>query len=197
MWLKASSRLKLRLKAMQTSTSARRYGIAIAGNVVRLRQDFSGQYRSEGPQFVGSIINTGGSPFYLTSDSMSFNNNGSIPLTDTGCESTCRTSVEGVGLSLNCSTYTLPFDLNPSYSSDGTYNVADDPAVINGTFVFESRFTWTLATNILSLGVAHKSTTACNGTIQVQNCIIRPGNWSLCPILTVTVEPWSEPMSIE
>jgi hypothetical protein len=118
----------------------------MAGNVVRLRQDFSGQYRSEGPQFVGSIINTEGGPFYLTSDSMSFNNNGSIPLTDTGCESTCRTSVEGAGLSLNCSTYTLPFNLNPSYSSDGTYNVADDPAVINGTFVFESRFTWTLAT---------------------------------------------------
>ena len=56
---------------MQTSTSAGRYGIAMAGNVVRSRQDFSGQYRSEGPQFVGSTINTEGGPFYLTSDSMS------------------------------------------------------------------------------------------------------------------------------
>ena len=43
----------------------------MAGNVVRSRQDFPGQYRSEGPQFVGSTINTEGGPFYLTSESMS------------------------------------------------------------------------------------------------------------------------------
>ena len=56
----------------------------MAGNVVRSRQDFSGQYRSEGPQFVGSTINTEGGPFYLTSDSMS----------------DCRCALSGVSLTV-------------------------------------------------------------------------------------------------
>lgn len=43
----------------------------MADNVVRSRQDFSGQYRSEGPQFVGNTIDTAGGSIYLTSDSMS------------------------------------------------------------------------------------------------------------------------------
>jgi len=41
----------------------------MADNVVRSTQDFSGRYQSDGPQFVGSTINTAGGSIYL--DSMS------------------------------------------------------------------------------------------------------------------------------
>ena len=43
----------------------------MAADLVRQKQDLSGQFRSDGHLFAGNSFNTGGGPVNITSDSMS------------------------------------------------------------------------------------------------------------------------------
>ncbi|KAJ9614090.1 hypothetical protein H2200_002226 [Cladophialophora chaetospira] len=97
-----------------------------------------------------------------------YNVNGPIAIGGTGCTGICSAYVAGVGLSLNCSAYEVPFNINEAASPDPQFYVA-----INGTDVFETEFVWNggSASNI-SLGVLYKETSDCSGVLQVKNCTI-------------------------
>jgi Protein of unknown function (DUF3176) len=88
-----------------------------------------------------------------------------------GCQGNCKARLEGVGLAVNCSSYTWPFDLNPS--TEQPYDVANDPAVVNGTNVFQSLFEWTVASGNMSLNIQYKDKSPCQGDLIVRNCTIQ------------------------
>lgn len=96
--------------------------------------------------------------------------NANVPQTieNTGCNGVCSTYVSGVGLSLNCSAYEIPFNITEASSTSPQFDIA-----INGTDVFETQLVWdgTRAGNI-SLGVLYKETGDCAGVLQVRNCTI-------------------------
>jgi hypothetical protein len=102
-----------------------------------------------------------------------FNNNASIPAPDTGCKGSCATSVEGLGFALNCSSYSLPFNLIPQTDSSGSIELGNGTAV-DGIDVFESHFGWSvIAPSNFSIGIAHKPTPECSGELLVSNCTLR------------------------
>lgn len=73
----------------------------------------------------------------------SWNNNATIPMPDTGCKGTCSASIEGLGLALNCSSYTIPFDLEPKTGDNGTFETGEGTAV-DDIDAFDSRFGWSV-----------------------------------------------------
>ena len=95
---------------------------------------------------------------------------------NTGCQGSCRASAKGVGLSLNCSSDTIPFDLIEGQSStSGPYNAGNDPAIVNGTYIYQSTFDWFGdAADWQRVNVTYKATAPCNGTLLTQQCIITP-----------------------
>jgi hypothetical protein len=88
-----------------------------------------------------------------------------------GCQGNCKARLEGVGLAVNCSSYTWPFDLNPS--TEQPYDAADDPAVVNCTNVLQSHFEWEVASGNMSLNIQYKDKSPCQGELIVRNCTIQ------------------------
>jgi hypothetical protein len=102
-----------------------------------------------------------------------FNVNASISVKNTGCRGTCSTSVEGLGLALNCSSYTVPFNLNPETYDNGTIFTGPGSSV-QGINVFESSFYWDVSAPAnMTIGIAYKPTQDCAGELKVQNCSIQ------------------------
>jgi hypothetical protein len=101
-----------------------------------------------------------------------FNINASIPINNTGCKGTCSTSIDGLGLALNCSSYTVPFNLNPETDENGT--IINGPgSSVQGINVFESSFYWDVSAPAnMTVGIAYKPTQDCAGELKVQNCSI-------------------------
>ncbi|MCJ1340724.1 hypothetical protein MMC09_006020 [Bachmanniomyces sp. S44760] len=96
-----------------------------------------------------------------------------INMTNTGCQGTCSGRVSGVGLAINCSSSTSPFDLRFLPSADGSYN-NNQQSLSNGTQAFMSNFLWDLENpGNISLNVQYKDTSACFGNLNVQNCSLR------------------------
>ncbi|ETN44487.1 uncharacterized protein HMPREF1541_10157 [Cyphellophora europaea CBS 101466] len=100
----------------------------------------------------------------------SFNNNATIQMPKTGCKGTCSATVEGLGFALNCSSYTVPYDLNPQIFDNGSVQTGADSSV-DGIDAFETHFRWsTNAPSNLTIGTVYKPTLECSGALQVQNC---------------------------
>ncbi|KAK5216845.1 hypothetical protein LTR72_010215 [Exophiala xenobiotica] len=97
-----------------------------------------------------------------------YNNNEMRLANRSGCPGNCKARVMGVGLSVNCSSYTWPFNLAPS--TEQPYNVSNDPAVINGTVVFQTLFDWEAASGNMSLNIQYKDKSPCTGDLTVKNC---------------------------
>lgn len=87
-----------------------------------------------------------------------------------GCQGDCRSTVLGVGLSVNCSSYTWPFTLETS--SEQPYNASNDPVIVNGTNIFQSLFEWQVASGNMSLNIQYKDKAPCEGDLIVKNCTI-------------------------
>lgn len=103
----------------------------------------------------------------------SWNNNATMPMPDTGCRGTCSASVEGLGLAVNCSSYTIPFDLVPQTSSNGSIELGEGTAV-DGIDAFESLFGWTvISPSKFTIGTAYKPSLDCTGDLVVQNCSLQ------------------------
>lgn len=99
----------------------------------------------------------------FSSIAQDFYNREDIRIADTGCEGSCRTTVRGAGLAVNCSTYTHPFELRTRHES----------AAMNSTQVFGTTFDWQTFSGNMSLGVQYKDTKDCFGNIIVENCTLR------------------------
>lgn len=104
---------------------------------------------------------------------MDFNNNASISVPQTGCKGSCSTSVEGLGLALNCSSYTIPYDLILHTYDNGSVEFTEDSANV-GIDVYQSDFRWNVGNPwAFEIGVAYKSSFDCTGELIVQNCSLR------------------------
>jgi hypothetical protein len=106
-----------------------------------------------------------------------WNSNSSIPIAGTGCggSGSCETSVEGLGLALNCSSYSVPYDLNPVMGSNGSIELGEGSAV-DGIEVFNIDFGFNpIYPSNFSIGTALKSEAACAGDLVVRNCSLRTG----------------------
>ena len=102
-----------------------------------------------------------------------FYNQREISINDTGCVGTCFTKVEGVGFAVNCSSFEEPYKLDPSTLENGTYDAASDPAVMNGSDVFTSYFSWgARAPNNISLAIKYKDKADCTGNLMINECSI-------------------------
>lgn len=90
-----------------------------------------------------------------------------IAMTNTGCSASgkCTAKMRGAGFAVNCSSYTVPFNVIPGDGDPGS-----DPAIINGTYVFMSFFGWTKFSPNMTLNVQYKDTPGCSGYLTVRNC---------------------------
>lgn len=120
-----------------------------------------------GRQYAASLFTSN-----YTTTVQDYYNNTAIQLAEkSGCQGNCKARVTGVGLSVNCSSYTWPFNLAPS--TEQPYNVSNDPAVINGTNVFQSLFDWQVPSGNMSLNIQYKDKSPCTGDLIVQNCTMQ------------------------
>ncbi|EXJ79179.1 hypothetical protein A1O3_08680 [Capronia epimyces CBS 606.96] len=108
---------------------------------------------------------------YTTTVQEYYNNNVTRLPHKSSCQGNCKARVMGVGLSVNCSSYTWPFNLAPS--TEQPYNVSNDPAVVNGTNVFQSLFAWQVASGNMSLNLQYKDQSPCTGDLIVRNCTLQ------------------------
>jgi hypothetical protein len=93
----------------------------------------------------------------------------SIPMPDTGCTGLCSTSVEGAGFAVTYNSYETAYHLSIYDPPNSTW----DPAVANGTDVFESNFVWDVTTpSNLGLNVQYKPDSGCEGRLLVTNCML-------------------------
>jgi hypothetical protein len=116
----------------------------------------------------------------------SYYNNTAFQLADrSGCQGSCKARLKGVGLSVNCSSYTWPFNL----TSDG----ASGSATANGTNVFQSLFEWQVASGNMSLNTQYKDQSPCSGDLIVQNCTMQTALVSYPVIIdgnnTISLDP--------
>nr|KAK5436956.1 hypothetical protein LTR18_009321 [Exophiala xenobiotica] len=120
-----------------------------------------------GRQYAASLFTSN-----YTTTVQNYYNNSVIRLAEkSGCQGNCKARVMGVGLSVNCSSYTWPYNLAPS--TEQPYNVSNDPAVINGTNVFQSLFDWKVASGNMSLNIQYKDKSPCTGDLIVKNCTMQ------------------------
>jgi hypothetical protein len=128
-------------------------------------KDYTGYI--SGRQYAASLFTSN-----YTTTVQDYYNNTAIQLADmSGCQGNCKARVMGVGLSVNCSSYTWPFNLAPS--TEQPYNVSNDPAVINGTNVFQSLFDWQVPSGNMSLNIQYKDKSPCTGDLIVRNCTMQ------------------------
>jgi hypothetical protein len=110
---------------------------------------------------------------------------------------TCTAKVNGAGFAVNCSSYTVPFSVEPRAPVNGTYDPASDPSLVNCTYAFMSFFQWNVIVPIsISRNVQYKDTEDCKGRLAIRNCslmsatvkypVIVDGNRS-----TITLDPKS------
>ncbi|KAK5104871.1 hypothetical protein LTR62_002644 [Meristemomyces frigidus] len=128
----------------------------------------------------------------------SFYDGQTISANNTNCpgDGVCTGRLQGAGLAANCSSYAVPFDLNP-----GTpFNVSTDPAV-QGIDIFSTAFLWAAARpGNFYLDALYKDSSAmgtgCNGMLMVQNCTLRAATVQYPVIVdgnksTITLHPSS------
>lgn len=109
----------------------------------------------------------------FTSVVQDFYNQREIRMDDTGCVGTCSTKVEGVGLAVNCSSFEEPYRLDPSFPENGNYDPSSDPAMMNGSDVFTSYFSWYSGLpNNISLAIKYKDKADCTGNLMINECSI-------------------------
>ena len=117
-----------------------------------------------GRQYMVSLFTSN-----FTRTVQNYYNNNVIRLADkSGCQGKCKARVMGVGLAVNCSSYTWPFNLEPS--TEQPYNSQNDPAVVNGTNVFQSSFLWSMGSRNMSWNIQYKDKSPCTGDLIVKNC---------------------------
>lgn len=113
---------------------------------------------------------------------------------DNGCVGTCKSRMAALGLAVNCSTYSMAFNLNAGAGqAAGTYNVSADPAV-NGTDVFYSDIRWTVGMTSMTISTLFKDTHECDGTLSGQRCTISPATVEYAVIIdsnasTISIDP--------
>jgi hypothetical protein len=103
-----------------------------------------------------------------------WNNLAPIPYPTPTCNGTCRAVVNTIGFDANCTSSTVPFDLEPTSFPNGT-------VITNEYQIFESNFFWSDGedtSNVIRLNIANKQTQKCNGEIQIQNCTLQPAQVS-------------------
>ncbi|ERF74689.1 hypothetical protein EPUS_00819 [Endocarpon pusillum Z07020] len=92
-------------------------------------------------------------------------------MNDTGCVGKCSATVKGVGFAVNCSSSEEPYKLSPTYAENGTYDATLDPALMNGSEVFTSYFSWTSGKpNNITLGIRYKDKADCDGRLMINEC---------------------------
>lgn len=118
-----------------------------------------------------------------------------IRINDTGCVGTCSAKVKGVGFAVNCSSFEEPYKLTPSMAEDGTYNPSSDPAMMNGSNVFTSYFSWRAgAPNNITLGIKYKDKVDCAGKLMINECSLKLATVNYPVVIdgnksTITLEP--------
>ncbi|KPI34596.1 uncharacterized protein AB675_4923 [Cyphellophora attinorum] len=103
-----------------------------------------------------------------------WNNLAPIPYPTPTCKGTCRAVIDSIGFDVNCTSSTVPFDLEPTSLPNGT-------VITNEFQIFESNFFWSDGedtSNVIRLNIANKQTQNCNGEIQIQNCTLHPAQVS-------------------
>ncbi|KAL8924537.1 MAG: hypothetical protein Q9208_004012 [Pyrenodesmia sp. 3 TL-2023] len=103
----------------------------------------------------------------------SFNQNSSIIMADNGCKGLCTAQLRGAGLVANCSTSDSPLHLETPKDMTGKDEEQEIQKIINGTDIFGTYFLWS-GNGLFNLGVQHKATKDCQGTLVVRNCTFRP-----------------------
>ena len=119
-----------------------------------------------------------------------------ITLHDTGCNGVCSATVKGAGLSVNCSSYSWPFDLRPQLQPNGTYDATKDPSLINGTYAFMTSFPVKIMDGNGTFNVQYKDTTDCSGNLRIRNCSMQTALVQYPVIIdsnksTITLDPSS------
>lgn len=111
------------------------------------------------------------------------NTQADINVTSRGCMGRCLTVVRGAGFAINCSTSTVPYNIEPLDAS------------LNGTQAFGSYIHWgDLLPGTIFLGVQFKSTPNCDGNLQIRNCTMQAANVEYPVIIdgnrsTIEVDP--------
>jgi hypothetical protein len=99
----------------------------------------------------------------------SYYDRSSIPMPDTGCTGLCSIIVEGAGFAVTCNSYETTYHLSIYDPPNSTW----DPAVANGTDVFESNFVWDVTTpSNLGLNVQYKPDSGSEERLLVTNCML-------------------------
>lgn len=109
---------------------------------------------------------------------LAWNNFRPIPFNGTICKGSCKVPLQGLGLTLDCSSATLPYNLTVVVNRQGAVK---SNSVINGTQTFYSDFSWIsrpiygarYPTNF-SLNVQYKDQPAVSGDLQIRNCTMYP-----------------------
>ena len=101
-----------------------------------------------------------------------WNTNTSIPANGTSCQGMCSTRVEGIGLSVNCTAATVPFNLTVPENQDELFAAG---GVVAGITAFQTSLRWSPSdTDHIELSLLYKGTSDCEGVLQLQNCTLRP-----------------------
>ncbi|KAL8749203.1 MAG: hypothetical protein Q9184_006900 [Pyrenodesmia sp. 2 TL-2023] len=133
---------------------------------------------SELPEgYTGYLSTRGHNPNLLTPSfvqvAQRFNQNSSIIIADSGCKGSCTAQLRGAGLVANCSTSDSPLHLSIPEDMTGQEEDEEVQNIIQGTDIFGTYFLWS-GNGLFNLGVQHKSTKDCLGTLVVRNCTFRP-----------------------
>lgn len=118
---------------------------------------------------------------------------------DSGCQGVCNPIVTGARLIAHCSHSKSPFNMNYGTNIFATYLSCPR----NGANVVLQDITrWPVMTEgIFYLGVPYKSTTDCEGSLEVRNCSFRPATvsylFSSMAILPPILWPKTRPLSIK
>lgn len=88
-----------------------------------------------------------------------------------GCKGLCRSKIRTAGWAVNCTTYTnsTPFDINPTFYSNGSINFATE--AFEGLEEFAVSILWTTDTaGVIDLNVTYKDTNECSGWLTNRMC---------------------------
>jgi len=122
-----------------------------------------------------------------------FYNGTDISVASNGCDGVCIGRLRAAGLALNCSSTTMPFDLD--FPEQGPTFDSDVARVQAGYDVFQSHFTFdTFTQSFMDLAIQYKDNVDCAGTIAVQNCTFQMATVQYPVIIdanrsTITLDP--------
>lgn len=132
----------------------------------------------------------------FTPVAQNFYNQRPINISATGCnDGICTAKILGSGFAANCSSRTIPYDLNIHTFPNGSADVYGE--AVQGDYGFLSSFEWDVDTpGNISLNVQYKSTPACSGDLIVKQCSLREATVEYPVIVdsnqsTITLDPHS------